>query len=117
MQPTAHPQATSLNEVTRPVLYLEQLTDTKYGNPCRPKLKPPPAQIKIFTLENNQLHHTNVHCFHWLHNELSKKDLSYLSEGRKSLKLLCLNLSKRLSLSLMYTDIIVCNNYMNRYFY
>ena len=57
MQPTAHIAATSLIELTSS-LYLEQLTDTKYGNPCRPKIQPPPTHIKIFTPETNHFHHT-----------------------------------------------------------
>ena len=37
MKPTAHLAVTSLNE----------LTDTKYVNPCRPKIQPPPTENKI----------------------------------------------------------------------
>ena len=54
------------------LLYLEQLTDTKYGNPCRPKIQPPPTENKIFTPENNQLHHSHIYkntgCIHKLCN-------------------------------------------------
>ena len=39
--------------------HLEQLTDTKYGNPCRTKIQPPPTQIEIFTPENSKLQ--NIH--------------------------------------------------------
>ena len=39
--------------------YLEQLNDTKYGNPCRRKIQPPPTQIEIFTPENSKLQYTH----------------------------------------------------------
>ena len=41
-------------------LYLEQLTNIKYRNPCQPKLHPPPTENRIFTPENNQLHHNYI---------------------------------------------------------